>query len=107
MGVGCNQGRTHKASLAHSYIVDVDDANYEDIFSREELDEMEDAGALFIIPVDSGINEKLKELSKLKTAKEAYDFAVTNLIKYDPKMMALWFGSSRPSLKLRSSSLKK
>ncbi|KAI9490402.1 hypothetical protein BDB00DRAFT_875302 [Zychaea mexicana] len=67
----------------HSFIVDLDDGNWDEVFSPAELEEMEEYGAPLLPPIDSKVSEKLDELAKLKTAKEAYNFACR--LDHDPE----------------------
>ncbi|KAI9495887.1 hypothetical protein BDB00DRAFT_759551 [Zychaea mexicana] len=73
------------------FILDLSDEHWEDVFTKEELKELQETGDEVLTPVDDAIEGKLDELNELNTAEDAYSYSRT--IEHDPKKQPwlAWF----------------
>ncbi|KAI8144670.1 hypothetical protein BJV82DRAFT_605789 [Fennellomyces sp. T-0311] len=79
-----NSGYCHPC---HSFILDMDDKNWDDYFTEEELQEIENYGDPLLCPVEKTIGEQIRHIKELRTPLEAYDFA--RRLDHDPEQEPL------------------
>ncbi|KAI9466436.1 hypothetical protein BDB00DRAFT_792955 [Zychaea mexicana] len=75
-------------------ILDLTDSNWDDIFTKAERKEIEDAGCKLLRPVDVSLTRLLGELYKKKTAKEAFNFARTIELDPEDEPILAWLSTS-------------
>ncbi|KAI9488879.1 hypothetical protein BDB00DRAFT_771698, partial [Zychaea mexicana] len=76
--------------LSQSLILDLGNAHWTEVFSEEELEELEGFGRPVLPPIDKAVEANLNNLRKVKTAQEAYEFA--RRMEYDVEVdgMLVW-----------------
>ncbi|KAI8149278.1 hypothetical protein BJV82DRAFT_587343 [Fennellomyces sp. T-0311] len=67
---------------SQSFVIDLGDENWKEVFTRAELTEIEQYGDPLLLPVEPDIQKQLDELSKVSTAVDAYKFA--QKVDHDP-----------------------